>query len=559
MKIAIVCDVPNWAIGHLAQSVEKHNERHEIRIMYVHPRDAGNAEIQEKFIKEIREFKPHIIDYEYFRTAGQLIEAFPELKHYKQVIVHHNMRTKAIYMWDWQNNPEVDKPKLNVDRVLVHCNKTRQLIKDAGLAKNIDLIRYGIDVNSWNYTDKEPEDQAIGYAGRVVPWKGLKGIASVAKKLGYFVQMMGRIEKADYWATVDKDNLRFDFLECSDEERKDFYNNLTIFVQNATDGYESGPLPLLEAMASGVPVITTPAGQAGYEEGILQDRHNCLMIPFDDDEALEVAVNELMNDKELRATLRKNAWNTVKNMTDEKMALEYSKMWNRIVYPDNKLVSIIIPGTYDRAVQVKEIVKSLTMQSYVNMEVIVAWDEEKKSENLQTSIFDKSKYEITIKEVWTDKDKKKYPYNLAEARNRAIIEAEGEVLIFNDSRLKPDENSVMMFVEAVNNAGAVTIGGNDKVWFFGNKGGNKSSFVENFSAVKRKYLIEAGMFCERIDRYGGMTQEIRSRWKKQRGEFHYLENAVAEQIKKSNNSPEKKKNISDSKFKLFKMYGDERI
>ena len=556
MKIAIVADIPNWAIGHLAQSVEKNNERHEIKLMYVHPRDAGNPEIQEKFIKEIREFKPQLIDFEYFRTAGQLIEAFPELRRYKLLIVHHNMRTKAVYMWDWQNNPAVDKPKLNVDRVLVHCNKTREMISDAGLAKDIDLIRYGIDVNSWNYTDKEPEDIAIGYAGRIVPWKGLRGISNVAKKLGYFVQIMGRVEKADYWATVDKDNLRYDFMECSDDDRKDFYNNVTIFVQNAIDGYESGPLPLLEAMASGTPVITTPAGQAGYEEGVLQDRHNCLMIPFDDEEALEAAVNELMNDKELRNTLRKNAWNTVKNMTEEKMALEYSKLWNRIIYPDNKLVSVIIPATYDRTDQVKEIVKALTMQSYVNMEVVIAWDEEKNSDR---HIFDADKYEITIKEVWTDKDKEKYPYNLAEARNRAVIEAEGDILIFNDSRLKPDENMVMMFVEAVNNAGAVTIGGNNKVWFFGNKGGRKDSFVENFSAVRRDFLIHFGMFCERMDKYGGMTQEIRSRWKKQKGEFYYLESAVAEEIKSSSNSSQKKKDISDSKFKLHRMYGDERL
>ena len=136
--------------------------------------------------------------------------------------------------------------------------------------------------------------------------------------------------------------------------------------------------------------------------------------------------------------------------------------------------------------------------------------------------------------------------------------AEGEVLIFNDSRLKPDENAVMMFVEAVKNASSVTKGGNKMVWFFGDKGSQKQSFVENFSAVDRKFLIKIGMFCEQIDRYGGMTQEIRTRWKMNGGAFSYLGTAVASEIIKSGLSVEKRKSIVQSKLKLWKMYGDER-
>ena len=78
MRIVICSDVPNWAIGHLAQSVEKFNDRHQIKMMYVHPRDAGEKSTQENFLREIKDFNPDIIDFEYFRTAGQLVEAIPE-------------------------------------------------------------------------------------------------------------------------------------------------------------------------------------------------------------------------------------------------------------------------------------------------------------------------------------------------------------------------------------------------------------------------------------------------------------------------------------------------
>jgi len=555
MKIVIVCDIPEWAIGHLAQSVTKYNDRHDIRLLYVHPRDAGDKDIQQAFIKHIKDFNPDLIDFEYFRTAGQLIEALPDLRKYKLVLMHHNMRTKALYMWDWQNNPDLDKPKLKIDKVLAHCNKTKQLLEDGGFAKDVEVIRYGFDHKFWQYHGVEPEEEMIGYAGRVVPWKGLKEVAEVGEELKYPVMFMGKQDKADYWNEILKDNLRFDFMDCPDDERINFYKNITIFVQNSKDGYEEGPMPMMEAMACGVPVITTPAGQAGYEEGIFRDGHNCLMIDHEDKKGLKEAVERLMKDKELRNTLRKNGWNTVKNMTEEKMAKHYSKIWNKVLYPDHELASVIIPATYDRIEQVNQIVKAITLQSYPNIEIVLAWDEEKKEDYG----FSKKEFNITIKEVWTEMDKEKYPYNLAMARNLAIIEAEGEYLIFNDSRLKPDEGAVMMFVEAIKNLSLMAEGGTKKVWFFGNKGSNKKDFIENFSAIYREHLIHAGMFCERINRYGGMTQEIRSRWSKQKGEFQYIEMAAAEEIKSSKRSPQRREHIVGSKLKLYKMYGDERI
>ena len=144
----MVCDVPDWAIGHLAKSVAKFNTHHKIELLFIHPRDAGDTAIQEKFREELHRFKPDIVNFEYFRTAGQLIEAVPELENYKTIVMHHNMRTKALYMWDWQDNPEIkDKGHLKVSQVLVHCNQTKRLLEDKGHAKDVKVIRYGFLAN----------------------------------------------------------------------------------------------------------------------------------------------------------------------------------------------------------------------------------------------------------------------------------------------------------------------------------------------------------------------------------------------------------------------------
>ena len=65
-----------------------------------------------------------------------------------------------------------------------------------------------------------------------------------------------------------------------------------------TSRYESFPLPPLEAMASGTPVVSTDNG------GILayaMDGENCLLAPLDDLEALASAVRRVLDDAELAA------------------------------------------------------------------------------------------------------------------------------------------------------------------------------------------------------------------------------------------------------------------
>lgn len=566
MKILFVVDTMDWAIGHLAQAVDKFNPQHNIRFLVVSPRDLGNdikvkppEQILKHFMSEVKEFNPDVIQFEYWRLAGQLIMWIPELGRYKKIVMHHNQSGKALFPWDWQNNPEIkDKEHLKMDTVMCHLNKTRNELLEKGLAKNVEVLRYGFDHSYWTYSSEEPKEMAIGYAGRIVPWKRLKELAEVAIELDYNVQIMGKIDKQSYWDTVPKDNLKLNYWDCADEDRVEFYRNITIFVQNSTEGYEAGTMPMLEAMACGVPVITTPTGQAEPEENLFKDHQNCLLVPFDDKEALKNAIKELMTNKDLRDKLRKNGWEMVKHMTEEKRAREYSRVWNKIAYPDHVLASVITPVTYDRLDNLYEIIKAMKLQSYPNIEFIVVFDEKKEDTEEIRKMEEKIKEfgeDLTIKILYTNNDE---GYNLAKARNIGIIESEGEVLIFNDSRLKPDENAVMMFVEAVKNASVITMGGNHKVWFFGDKGSQKQSFVENFSAVKRSYLIDVGMFCERMDRYGGLTQEIRTRWAKLKGEFSYLEVASAEEISGSKTTPNKRKDIVESKLKLWKMYGDER-
>jgi len=141
--------------------------------------------------------------------------------------------------------------------------------------------------------------------------------------------------------------------------------------------------------------------------------------------------------------------------------------------------------------------------------------------------------------------RRKHKYGLAMARNLGVIEASGEILMFLDSRFVPEPDTIEEFMRELVE---------DKVWLFGDKGAGKKSFVENFSMIRRKDFVLAGMCNERINRYGGMSQELRTRFGSQGFKFVYVPKAKAREIKTAEKLSTKRKSIIKMKDLLYKLY-----
>lgn len=124
--------------------------------------------------------------------------------------------------------------------------------------------------------------------GRRVPWKGiamLRGILpNIQKKFPGVILMAENIPKENVpcWLTA-----------------------ADVFLLNTA--YEGFSHQLLEAMAAGLPIITTPAG--GNKE-IVQDGENALLALYNDEAAWEAAMMRLLENQDLRATLGNNAKKT---------------------------------------------------------------------------------------------------------------------------------------------------------------------------------------------------------------------------------------------------------
>ena len=535
MRVLIVSDTPRdgWAIGKLSDAIIKYTPHIEMDFVAVHPKEIDRDIVK---FKEALDKQPDVIHFQYWRTTQQLFERMPELKKYKTIQTHHNQKNTLSVNWK----------ELNINVHIVHTDKNKQKLQVATY-DNVYIIQHGIDLDYFTYNENYGNETYVGYVGRIVPWKGLKEIAWATNQNDLKVLGMGKMDKPKYWAEIplkDKNIIDFTYNNIKDSERIDAYREMMCFVGNSRDNREEGTLPLLEAMATGVPVITTLSGEAA---DIISDGENGLVIPFENKEALKVKIKMLKDDKELREKLRKKAWQTIKNFTEEKMARQYAKLYIELNNLNSEeMVSVITP-CYNNLEQLKEMYLALEEQTYPVAEWIICDDNS--DENIgQFALKLRNKASFAIKYINTLKD----GYNLAMARNMGIIEAVGKYLWFIDGRIKPEKNALNEFMIRFDEK---LKGGKEvrKNWLFGNKGGNKKHFVENFSLVKRSRLIKAGMFCERINRYGGMSQEIRERWQSQGNKVKYCPSAQAEQVKGSHLTNKRRADIIKSKLKLYKM------
>lgn len=526
MKILQIVDVPYWAIGHLSDSIRKFNPHLEFKTIYVHPKHV------EEHLAEVSEWIEwaDIVDYQYWNSARQLMELLPDLRQKKSILTHHN--EKDLLSADWSD----------ITMLVAETKYSQKILEEK--YKNVRLIPLATNLDFFKYNSVLPKSKTVGYAGRVVPWKGLKEVAEACFELGFKLKFMGKFDKPDYWDSISPEAqaiIDLDYLDCTDDDRVKFYHELDIYVGNSSPGRETGTLPLMEAMACGVPVITTPSGIAA---DICEDHENAVVTPFNDKEQLKNNLLMLMNNEELKEKIRRAGWNTIKNYTEEQRAWEYEKAYHQ-VYSEEPLVSVIIPSTPDRIDQTLKIIRTLEISDYKHIEVAVCFDQALDPDKVVLD-FKVRNFIIPVKILTTNNYGS---YGLAKARNLAVIESQGKYLLFCDSRMLPDPAAISLFVDRAEKQDDQ----HKKVWWYGSKGTGKKTFVENFSFIRRDQFIKGGMFNERIDRYGGMSQEVRQRFLSQGFEAVYVEDAHAEQMSGTHLTEQRRADIVASKLKLWKM------
>lgn len=514
----MIVDKLSSAIGRLADGVKKYNPHIHIDIIAVHPKRPDIEQLN-TFVELAQ--KADILDFEYWKTYLTLKEMYPELMNKPKMLAHYNPYN--LFEEDW-----IEFPLITI------CN--RAMLEQTKKNKRIKYIPLTIDAEKFLYKREATNNKTVlMVSSRIESKKGVLPVAQVCKELGYKLLLIGSVSKQDYFNEIMATGC-VEFREkVSDEELLNAYYESTVHVCNSIDGYESGTMPILEAMMTGCPVLTRSIGHVPdiYNEKNMVVRKG----QTEDTEDLKKELKSLMEDENKRKEMREVAWNSVKIRDDVRRAREYEKMWYSLV-TDDPLVSMIIP-TFNRKENLMKIIESVIEQKYPAIELVICDDGSTDgTKELVELVRDKTSYPIKYINTGTTDT-----YNLGLARNLGVIESIGSILVFLDDRYVLDKNCISEFVKNIY----------PKKWLFGDKGTGKRNFVENFSCIYRQEFIRAGMFNATIKLYGFLTQETRERFKQQGFDYKYIETAKAETISNSKAKYSKKDEIRKAKNILFKM------
>jgi len=529
MNILITPDVDDWAIGTLTKAIVKHNPRFNFINVLVHPRGMAQAFLP---LTEALEQGVDLWHGQYWNSSLNAIEAIPELANLPTLLTHQNHNSLEEKDWSVFNGV--------VGATHWACDV---------LKKNHNYvyhIPHSVDLDRYSYITDTCEEDNVGYVGRVMPHKNLHRVCEGAKNNGYKVVGAGYIEKIKYYNDEVQKYVKDGTLTFIGKDgragkapanmKDDLYKKMKVFVMYSTGEYESGTLPLFEAMARGIPVMATSQGSA---RDLIEDGKNGIIFTEDN---FEKKLKELMEDKELREKLRSNAWQTIKNYSEQRFARNYAKTYYDIAFNKQPVVSVIIP-TFERAEHLADTIISIDSQAYIAKEIIVI-DDGSDDDGATKMICKELKQRIKTPLLYLNTNDTKH-YGLAKARNMGVVESLGKVLLFLDDRLSLEDGALEEIVNVP-----------DKVWCFGAKRtkagiSTKRTFIENFSWIKKKDFVRGGMFNERMGYYGGMSQLLREQYK-DRVEFKYNDKAVAKEDLKASRG--RKTDIWKAKDIINKLY-----
>ena len=145
--------------------------------------------------------------------------------------------------------------------------------------QKVVYIPFGIDLNRFKYLVRNRSERNVGFVGRIAKHKRFEVILKQCMDMGFKLIGCGYIGTAEYYlkysTQADAKGLITwtDFLP--EQSMQEFYNKMFVYICLSEPLIETGPLPVLEAMACGVPIIST---EVGWLQDWGEDRINYIKV-----------------------------------------------------------------------------------------------------------------------------------------------------------------------------------------------------------------------------------------------------------------------------------------
>jgi glycosyltransferase involved in cell wall biosynthesis len=220
------------------------------------------------------------------------------------------------------STPGLLHKKLLEAEVVFTCTKFNlpalESLAAPGRIRRLRRVYHGVDLERFPFECSEPAEPLILAVARLVEKKGLEHLISACRLLserGRCFRCRIVAGSRDRWAALSAQIHALGLAErvvlegpLDQDDVRQRYHHATVFALPAVvaeDGDRDGiPNVLVEAAATGVPIVSTPVG--GIPE-LVRDGETGLVVPPRDAAALAAAIESLLDSPELRRRLRERA------------------------------------------------------------------------------------------------------------------------------------------------------------------------------------------------------------------------------------------------------------
>jgi glycosyltransferase involved in cell wall biosynthesis len=194
----------------------------------------------------------------------------------------------------------------------------------------LPLVPSGVDQNFFLPLERQRQSGLVVYAGSLAPWKGVDLlIKALARTKKVSLEILGGEENSPDWLRIEqlaaglsvKDRLVMS-PRAGQEKVRDLLARAEIAVWPGKAGMRisaefTSPLKLFEYLASGCAVVAPdlPAARA-----VLTPDRDAMFFKPDDPDSLAIAMDKLVEDAEMTATLGKSGQKTAEKYTWERRA-----------------------------------------------------------------------------------------------------------------------------------------------------------------------------------------------------------------------------------------------
>lgn len=255
-----------------------------------------------------------------------------------KLVVHYHSDIVRQRIFEFLFRPLILNTLKKAEKILV---SSPNLIKTSSYLRRFKdkclVVPFGIDIERFQRRDfqqiqriREKYGEFVLFVGRLNYYKGLRYLIEAMKDVPANLVIIGEgPEKKDLEFRVKKlgiQNKVFFLPHLRKSELIDFYQTTRVFVLPSIFRSEAFGIVLIEAMACGIPVISTELGTGTSWVNI--DGETGFIVPSRDSMALAGAIKKILENKELSQKLGQNAFKRAKdNFTLEKMLKSYEDLY----------------------------------------------------------------------------------------------------------------------------------------------------------------------------------------------------------------------------------------